>query len=1022
MGIIIRNKTFPKSGGIRKVAGVLLVLFTLLFLVSCPEPIDDTLIIEVQDEFQPSISVTSPADDSYYYSTIEIVGTITDSALTATDGAGELSSISYTVANDVSRQGKIVFASDRSYTKDDTFGTGDIIYDESTGDFNITFSTIEVDGVTSILQQRVTVTITAVDRNNNETTKTVRLLENDGPYINLVEPGTTLFYFSTGSLIEISGTVGNSYLDPDNADEIESIIWRVSNQAWNGSLDLTDGSSDFNGTIYTSDNVALQYSNPFTYNPSTRVFETSFDLPFGEFSVIPIEVRATDKNNHTSYATFNMYTNEAGPVMTFTLPATTAGIYNDGTDFYVKVASAPNISLAWTLDSDGPLATLGYSLPPAQSAFVNTLNLTSPAVIPGAAVSAGELLLTIRAVNNDSKESRYYFTVKGDDAPPAVTINSFYADTPGDYYAQPGNTIYLDFSIADAGPTDAVSGLPGSLTPAVSIKGSASLSPVSGYTYTYTLPADASVTTENLLLSVTGITDNVGNAGSADQTDAPVLIKYYSGAASLTGIGIVSNNANPTSWAKQGDTLTLTFTSPRDLLGSPTVTIAGNTPDSLTNTGNDYTATYVMTGTDTEIDIPYTIDFTDAAGNTGTPVSANSGIVYDRTDPVQPVVTISDGDGFINASENAGVSFTVSGEAGTTYTITSPNCTPGSATGTIPGGGVTSGLTLTADGDGVLSISVVLEDSAGNLSSAGTDSSVADLVLPATTATPGGGTFGSSQSIALAASETATIYYTTDGTDPTTGSSVYGGSITVNTDTTLKFFAEDSVGNQESIKTETYVIDTTPPVTTATPGGGTYGSSQSVSLAVNETATIYYTTDGTDPTTGSSVYSGSITVNADTTLKFFAEDSIGNQESIKTESYVIDTTAPSVLSVVLTESGGNSGVPESGDTIVFTFSEPIDATAIDGTLVNAGDSISDRLSVLVAYLGTFTTSAAETVPSTDSTLTLTSSTVITITLGTFTQDPSGDFTPSSANITDIAGNALDTTILTVASGDVSGSY
>ncbi|MCF6335557.1 MAG: hypothetical protein L3J12_07435, partial [Spirochaetales bacterium] len=628
---------------ISKAIAVLLVITMGLFLVSCPKPIDDSLIVEVQDEFQPVITVISPVDDSYYYSSITITGAITDSALTATDGAGELSSISYTVANDVSRQGKIVFASDRSYSKDETFGSGDIIYDESTGDFNITFSTIEVDGTTSILQQRVTVTITAVDRNNNETTKTVRLLENDGPYINLVEPGTTLFYFSAGSLIKILGTVGNSYLDPDNADEIESIRWRVSNQAWNGTLDLTSGSSDYNGTIYTTENVALQYSNPFTYNPATREFETSFDRPFGTFSVIPSEVRATDKNNHTNYATFNMYTNEAGPVMTFTLPATTTGIYNDGTDFYVKVASAPNILLAWNLDSDGPVATLGYSLPPNQSSFDNGLALTTPAVIPGASISAGVLQLTIRPVNSDSKESRYYFSIKGDNVAPLFTINSYNAGA-GDYYAAPGDTINLDFSITDTGPADAVSGLPAGLNPTVSIKGSAALTPVSGYTYSYTLPADASVTTENLSLSITGIDDNVGNSASADQTDAPVLIKYYSGAASLTGIGIVSDNASPTAWAKQGDTITLTFTSPRDLLSTPVVTTAGNTPDVLTNTGNNFTATYTMTGTDAEIDIPYTISFTDAAGNPGTSVSANSGIVYDRAAPAVNIFTLTDND------------------------------------------------------------------------------------------------------------------------------------------------------------------------------------------------------------------------------------------------------------------------------------------------------------------------------------------------------------------------------------------
>ncbi len=43
--------------------------------------------------------------------------------------------------------------------------------------------------------------------------------------------------------------------------------------------------------------------------------------------------------------------------------------------------------------------------------------------------------------------------------------------------------------------------------------------------------------------------------------------------------------------------------------------------------------------------------------------------------------------------------------------------------------------------------------------------------------------------------------------------------------------------------------DTTPPVVTAFPLGGTYSSSQSVTLSANEQATIYFTTDGTIPMT-----------------------------------------------------------------------------------------------------------------------------------------------------------------------------
>ncbi len=164
----------------------------------------DDLLIKVQDSFPPSVTISSPSDDSYYYSRISITGCITDSALAANDGIGELASISYTVANDVSRRGKINFADDGSFINDTSFGSGDIVYDRETVDYTITFSTIEADGVANSLTRRVNITVTAVDKNNNSSEKTVRFPESEGPYINLVEPGTTIYYFSAGSYIIIS--------------------------------------------------------------------------------------------------------------------------------------------------------------------------------------------------------------------------------------------------------------------------------------------------------------------------------------------------------------------------------------------------------------------------------------------------------------------------------------------------------------------------------------------------------------------------------------------------------------------------------------------------------------------------------------------------------------------------------------------------------------------------------------------------------------------------------------------------
>ncbi len=80
-------------------------------------------------------------------------------------------------------------------------------------------------------------------------------------------------------------------------------------------------------------------------------------------------------------------------------------------------------------------------------------------------------------------------------------------------------------------------------------------------------------------------------------------------------------------------------------------------------------------------------------------------------------------------------------------------------------------------------------------------------------------------------------------------------------------------------------------ITTASPAGGVYASAQNVTLHAYEpasiTATIYYTTDGTTPTTSSAVYSGAIHITATTTLKFFAVDTAGNVEPVRTKNYAI---------------------------------------------------------------------------------------------------------------------------------------
>lgn len=79
------------------------------------------------------------------------------------------------------------------------------------------------------------------------------------------------------------------------------------------------------------------------------------------------------------------------------------------------------------------------------------------------------------------------------------------------------------------------------------------------------------------------------------------------------------------------------------------------------------------------------------------------------------------------------------------------------------------------------------------------------------------------------------------------------------------------------------------PITTATPRGGTYNESVTVSLVSTKPGTIYYTTDGTEPTDQSTIYLEPLTITKDTTLKFFTLDDDGNPESVKSEKYTIKT-------------------------------------------------------------------------------------------------------------------------------------
>lgn len=85
--------------------------------------------------------------------------------------------------------------------------------------------------------------------------------------------------------------------------------------------------------------------------------------------------------------------------------------------------------------------------------------------------------------------------------------------------------------------------------------------------------------------------------------------------------------------------------------------------------------------------------------------------------------------------------------------------------------------------------------------------------------------------------------------------------------------------------------DDTPPTLSVSPGGGNYDGLAQVALELDEAGTIYYTTDGSDPTTSGTRSSfsdnGQLIFWSNTTLKVYGVDLAGNASDVETHTYTI---------------------------------------------------------------------------------------------------------------------------------------
>jgi hypothetical protein len=162
------------------------------------------------------------------------------------------------------------------------------------------------------------------------------------------------------------------------------------------------------------------------------------------------------------------------------------------------------------------------------------------------------------------------------------------------------------------------------------------------------------------------------------------------------------------------------------------------------------------------------------------------------------------------------------------------------------------------------------------------------------TFSPAAGTYSSTQSVTISDTTAgATIYYTTDGSTPTTASTIFTAAISVPSSMTIKAIATASGSSTSAVGSATYTIQVSAATPTFSPAAGTYSSTQSVTISdTTAGATIYYTTDGSTPTTASAKYTGAIVVSVTTTIKAVAVASGFSNSSVVSATYTIKGRRP----------------------------------------------------------------------------------------------------------------------------------
>jgi chitodextrinase len=702
---------------------------------------------------------------------------------------------------------------------------------------------------------------------------TLDKLTDDG--INLLFNGLALGNGGAGSTVSDSTTNGNilvngQELNVYNDGELRQITAILSRLGINENGKLTiDGVEQTGGeemTLVVKDYFEGSANITKTYTDSMVGFEIANDAASGgsqlTFTInnltIPVKAQEVYSANFDPYKSVTItttvpYRATVSSVLNGTITQTPADTVapNDVTGLTTSNVTYSGLTLTWTTSSSTD--TTGYSV------YQGATLLTT---VSGTSYNVTGL----------SGSTSYTFTVKAKDAANNLSSGvSVSITTPvaPDTTAPNNVTNLVTSNVAQTGLTLTWSASSSSDVASYDIyNGVTLLTNVTGTTY-----------------NVTGLTANTNYTFTVKAKDASNNVASGTSVTITTLVNPPSDVTNLTTANVTNTNLTLNWTASS---GATSYDVYNG----VTLLGNTTSTTYNVTGLTASTQYTFKVIAKNAGGSsTGVTTTVTTNSAADVTPP-SDVSGLSTGTATINSipvswslspsNDVANYEVAYSSNGGSTWTVASALVNSSSTSYTITG--LVAGTNYT--------IRVVAIDTSSNRSTGVTTTkSTAASVNYVLSATPSTGSYNATQNVVLSVNPTgATIYYTTNNTTPTTSSSVYSSPIPVSANTTIKFFAQDGSGNATSVQTATYTIDTVAPTVTIQPVAGTYNATQNVQITSNE-GTIYYTTDGTTPTTGSTVYSTPISVSATQTIKYLVVDTAGNQTT-GSVAYTIDTVAP----------------------------------------------------------------------------------------------------------------------------------